>query len=120
MSCAALAVLFGHAFPIFLKFQGGKAVASFVGAFLCLTPLPLLAVILVFVITVAYSRFISLGSVVAAATLPFAVWLILHPPLPVLAASLIAGILIVWRHKGNIDRLRTGTENVFSFGGKKS
>jgi glycerol-3-phosphate acyltransferase PlsY len=120
MSGAALAVLFGHAFPIFLKFQGGKAVASFVGAFLCLTPLPLLAVILVFVITVAYSRFISLGSIVAAGTLPFAVWLILHPPLPVVAAALIAGTLVIWRHKGNINRLRAGTENVFSFGGKKS
>ena len=120
MSGAALAVLFGHAFPIFLKFQGGKAVASFVGAFLCLTPLPLFAVILVFVITVAYSRFISLGSIVAAGTLPFAVWLILHPPFPVLAAALIAGILVVWRHKGNMERLRAGTESVFSFGGKQS
>ena len=63
MSAAALAVMAGHAFPVFLKFQGGKAVASFVGAFLCLAPLPLAAVLVVFVVAVAATRYISLGSV---------------------------------------------------------
>src|ERR1700693_6090427 len=62
-SAAALAVMAGHAFPVFLNFQGGKAVASFVGAFLRLTPVPLAAVLAVFVITVAVTRHISLGSI---------------------------------------------------------
>ena len=79
MSAAALAVMAGHAYPVFLKFQGGKAVASFVGAFLCLTPAAILAVLLVFVVTVAWTRHISMGSIVGAATFPLAVWLIVQP-----------------------------------------
>src|SRR5580693_3094465 len=65
MSCAALAVLLGHAYSIWLGFKGGKAVASFVGAFAYLTPVPLLAVILIFVFLTATTRYLSLGSVAA-------------------------------------------------------
>src|ERR1700730_10914286 len=115
-SLAALAVMAGHAYPVFLKFKGGKAVASFIGAFLYLTPLPLLAVLLLFVIVVAATRHISLGSIVAAGTFPLAVWLILHPPAPVVVAALIAGAFIVVRHKANIERIRAGNEHVFRFG----
>src|SRR5579863_10312082 len=68
MSLAALAVMAGHAYPVFLKFKGGKAVASFIGAFLYLTPLPLAAVLVLFVITVAATRAISAGSIMAAGT----------------------------------------------------
>ena len=119
MSAAALAVMAGHAFPIFLGFKGGKAVASFVGAFLRLTPVPLAAVLVVFVVTVAVSRHISLGSIIAAATFPFAVWLILHPAWVEVAAALLAGGFIVYRHKENIQRLRAGNENTFRFGSRK-
>ena len=115
MSAAALAVMAGHAFPVFLKFKGGKAVASFIGAFLYLTPLPLFAVLILFVIVVAATRMISAGSILAAATFPLGVWLILHPSEPVLLASLIAGGFIVYRHKANLERLRAGTENVFAW-----
>jgi glycerol-3-phosphate acyltransferase PlsY len=120
MSAAALAVMAGHAFPVFLKFQGGKAVASFVGAFLRLTPLPMLSVLVVFVVVVAWTRHISLGSILAAGTFPLAVWLILQPPLPIVVASLVAGVFIIYRHRGNIRRLRAGSENILSFGGRKS
>ena len=114
-SAAALAVMLGHAFPVFLKFRGGKAVASFIGAFLYLTPAPLSAVLALFVIVVAATRYISLGSILAAALFPFGVWMILHPAWPVLAASAIAGAFIVWRHRANIARIRAGTEHVFRF-----
>jgi glycerol-3-phosphate acyltransferase PlsY len=113
MSLAALAVMGGHAFPVFLKFQGGKAVASFIGAFLALTPVPLLAVLFVFIVIVAATRYISAGSILAAGMFPLGVWLILHPPLPVFLAALVAGAFIVYRHKSNLERLRTGKENVF-------
>jgi acyl phosphate:glycerol-3-phosphate acyltransferase len=113
MSLAALAVMAGHAFPVFLAFKGGKAVASFIGAFLCLTPLPVAAVLLLFVVVVAATGFVSTGSILAAATFPFGVWMILHPPAPVLLAAIAAGIFIVYRHKENIRRLRAGTENTF-------
>lgn len=115
MSAAALAVMAGHAYPVFLKFQGGRAVASFVGAFLYLTPVPLLASILLFVIVVAATKYISMGSIIAAGSLPLAVWLIEHPPWPVLTAALAAGVFIIYRHSANIARIRAGNENVFRF-----
>jgi len=117
MSLAALAVMAGHAYPVFLKFRGGKAVASFVGSFLCLTPLPLAAVLVVFVGVVAKTRYISLGSIVGAATFPLAVWLILQPPLSVLVVAVVAGVFIIYKHRENIRRLREGHEHKFRFGG---
>jgi acyl phosphate:glycerol-3-phosphate acyltransferase len=119
MGAAALAVMIGHSYPAFLRFRGGKAVASFVGAWLCLTPLPLAAVLLVFAVMVAWTRRISLGSIVGAATFPLAVWLIAHPPFAVVATAILSGALIVYRHSENIARLRAGTESVFSFGSRK-
>jgi len=119
MSAAALAVMAGHAYPVFLRFHGGKAVASYVGAFLCLAPLALAATLVVFVGVVAWTRQISMGSIVGAATFPLAVWLIQRPVLPVLAASLIAGAFIIYKHSSNIHRLRDGTERVFRFGAPK-
>ena len=119
MSAGALAVMAGHAYPVFLRFQGGKAMASFVGAFLCLTPLALAAILVVFVGVVAWTRFISLGSIVAAAVFPLAVWIIMLPPLPVEGAAVLAAALIVYKHNGNIRRLHAGTEHVFTFGGRK-
>ncbi|MFB3776580.1 MAG: glycerol-3-phosphate 1-O-acyltransferase PlsY [Bryobacteraceae bacterium] len=118
MSLAALSVMAGHAFPVFLKFKGGKAVASCVGAFLCLAPLPLAAALVVFVVIVAVTRYVSLGSILAAGSLPLAVWLISHRSAYVLAAALLAGGFIIWRHKSNLERLRAGTEHVLSFGGR--
>ena len=115
MSLAALAVLLGHAFSFWLRFAGGKAVASFVGAFLFLTPLPLLAVILIFVLVVALTRYLSLASIVAAALFPFACWMILHPDWPVLVAAAGAAILIVERHSANLHRIRAGEERIFAF-----
>jgi glycerol-3-phosphate acyltransferase PlsY len=115
MSAAALTVMAGHAYPVFLRFQGGKAVASFVGAFLCLTPWALAAEVIIFVVIVAWTRHISMGSIAGAATFPLAVWLVEKAPLPAVAASIIAAAFIIYRHKGNIARLRAGTENIFKF-----
>ena len=119
MCVATLAVMAGHAFPVFLHFKGGKAVASFVGAFLCLTPLALSAVLVVFVVVVAWTRHISMGSVVSAATFPLAVWL-MQKDLIMLATALIAGAFIIYKHSSNIQRLRDGSESVFTFGAHKS
>jgi glycerol-3-phosphate acyltransferase PlsY len=116
MSLAALAVMAGHAYPVFLKFQGGKAMASFVGAFLYLTPIPMIAALLVFVMVVAATRQISMGSIVAAGALPLAAWLIEHPPSIVILATLAAAGFVIYRHWENIERIRSGTESVFRFG----
>ena len=115
MAAAAVAVMLGHAYPVFLAFRGGKAVASFVGAFLCLTPLALATVLVVFVGVVAWTRHISMGSIVAAAVFPLAVWLIAVPTWPVEAAAVIGAMLIIYKHSNNIQRLRAGTESKFTF-----
>ena len=120
MSAAALAVMAGHAFPVFLKFQGGKAVASFIGAYLYLAPIPLLAVLIVWIAAVAYTRYVSMGSILAAGMFPLAVWLFLQPPLSLVAASIISGAFIIYRHRANIARIRAGTEHVLSFGSRKA
>jgi len=116
-SLAALAVMAGHAHPVFLAFRGGKAVASCVGAFLCLAPLPLAAILVVWVVTVAATRYVSLGSILAAGLLPLSVWLISHPPVSVIASAGVAGVFIIWRHRANLARLRAGDEHKLSLGG---
>jgi len=119
-SLAALAVMLGHAYPVFLKFKGGKAVASLIGAFLCLTPLAAAAEVVVFVVVVAWTRHISLGSIAGAATFPLAVWLIQKPEPAVVVASLVAGAFIIYKHKSNIERLHAGTESQFTFGARRA
>jgi acyl phosphate:glycerol-3-phosphate acyltransferase len=115
MSFAALAVLAGHAWSIWIGFKGGKAVATFVGAYAYLTPVPLLAVVLLFVFLVAWTRYLSLGSVIAAGLFPIACWIILHPAWPVLLSAVGAAAVIVVRHRDNIARIRAGNERIFSF-----
>lgn len=119
LALSAAAVMLGHCFPLFLHFKGGKAVACFVGAFLYLTPLALLCVTVVFLAVVSLSKYISLGSLIGAATFPYLVWLTDRPPTPILAVSVFAALLIIYRHKANIQRLRNGKENVFSLRGGK-
>jgi glycerol-3-phosphate acyltransferase PlsY len=117
---AAVAVMLGHCYPVFLRFKGGKAVATFIGAFLFLTPLALACTTIVFVLVVSVSGYISLGSIIGALVFPFAVWFFEHAPNEIVAASICASLLVIYRHKANIMRLRAGNENIFSFKGKKA
>ena len=112
---AGVAVLLGHAFPVFLNFRGGKAVASFLGAYLYLAPVPIAAVAVIFFATVWRTRFISLGSLMGAITFPLAVWIIQRPAhWPLMVCSILTSALVIWRHYGNIVRLRSGQEHSFS------
>jgi glycerol-3-phosphate acyltransferase PlsY len=115
MSVAALAVMAGHAYPVFLKFQGGKAVASFIGAFLYLTPAPMAAALVLFAIVAVATRHVSMGSIVMAGSLPLAAWFIAHPPAVVLITTVVAAVFVIYRHGENISRIRAGTEYVFRF-----
>ncbi len=119
LSAAAFAAIAGHIFTPFLKFKGGKGVATFVGAFLYLTPAALAAATVVFIGFVLYSHYVSLGSVVAAATFPLGVWLIQKPPLVVLLAAVLSSALVIYRHKANLGRLHAGTENRFRWPTRK-
>lgn len=114
LALAAIFVMIGHCYPALLNFKGGKAVACFIGAFVYLAPLAMLVSAVVFIATVVLSKYISLASILGALVFPFAVGLISRPPQPILLASIAAALLIIYRHKGNIARLRAGTEPAFS------
>jgi len=117
LGLAAVAVMLGHCYPVLLRFKGGKAVACFVGAFLYITPLALAISAVVFFAVVKFSKYISLGSIFGAISFPFAVWLSNRSPRFILAASILAALLIVYRHRTNISRLRSGREHAFSLKG---
>jgi acyl phosphate:glycerol-3-phosphate acyltransferase len=120
---AALCVIAGHCFPVWLGFRGGKGVATAAGAFLALCPFAALGAIIVFILVVAYWRFVSLGSISAAAALPLLVYFLWAPghapPYAVTFGTLAAVLLVVYKHDANIQRLVQGDEPRFSFGKKK-
>lgn len=108
----------GHNFPIFFGFQGGKGIATSFGSLLVAMPQPILIAFAVFVITVALTRYVSLGSILAAITFPTMV-LIMQPfNLPVFSLCLFEGALAIWRHKANIGRLVRHEESKISFSKK--
>jgi glycerol-3-phosphate acyltransferase PlsY len=117
VAACALAVIVGHVFPVWLKFRGGKGIATGLGAFLCIAPLAVGCVALVFVAVVAATRYVSLGSIMAVALLPLFVWLIYARDVqsalvqPAVAASVAGGALVVFMHRANIGRLVRGEES---------
>ncbi|HPM04955.1 MAG TPA: glycerol-3-phosphate 1-O-acyltransferase PlsY [Candidatus Cloacimonas sp.] len=119
ISLCALAVIFGHVFPLYLGFKGGKGVATAGGAFLALAPLSVLVAICVFVIIVALSRYVSLGSILGAmAFLGHALWQISRRGISdyaLLALITIVVLMIVIKHRANLQRILGGTENKIAF-----
>ena len=119
LGLATVAVMIGHSFPVFLNFQGGKAVACYIGAFLYIAPLALVIMLLIFVLIVSVTKYISLASILASLLFPLVYWALVHPPVPILIAAIFAALLITYRHKANIQRLMAGNENVFSLKGRR-
>jgi acyl phosphate:glycerol-3-phosphate acyltransferase len=114
---AAFCAILGHMFTLWLRFKGGKGVATAVGAFAALAPRAIVVALVLFVIVVAVTRYISLGSMVAAGAFPLLVWW-LNPAerttAPILLLIAASSFLIVIRHKDNIRRLLAGTEHRWS------
>lgn len=113
---AALCALLGHMFPIWLRFKGGKGVATAAGAFAALAPRAMLICLALFAIVFLVTRYVSLGSIVAAAAFPFFMWRLSPADLRTASIFLVvaaSGLLIIVRHKDNIRRLLAGTENRF-------
>ena len=108
-AAAGLAAIIGHIYPVWLRFRGGKGVATACGVFAVLTPLALPPALAVFVAVVWITKYISLGSVIATMALPPLAYA-LGSPAPTVFAALAAAIVIVFRHRSNVWRLRTGTE----------
>jgi glycerol-3-phosphate acyltransferase PlsY len=106
---AAAAAVVGHIYPVWLRFHGGKGVAVAAGVFVVLTPLATGVAAALFLVIVWATRYVSLGSIAATLALPPAAWLT-GEPRAVVAAAAGTGALILFRHRGNIRRLRAGTE----------
>ena len=109
VAAAAVAVIVGHIFPVWLGFRGGKGVATGAGVFLLLAPVAVLCAGVVFLAIVLATRYVSLGSMVGAAMIPLFVWL-QSDSRPLLIAAVLGAALIVFAHRGNIGRLAHGTE----------
>ncbi len=117
-AAAALAVV-GHCFPVWLKFKGGKGVATGLGVFLAIAPWAALAALAVFIVVVWRTRYVSLGSIIAAAFLPL--WILLThtwiEPVgdfaPIMTALCAVSAVIIFKHSENIKRLMAGEENKF-------
>lgn len=120
VAAAAVVVIVGHIFPVWLEFSGGKGVATGVGVFLMLAPVAVALAAVIFILTVGLTRYVSLGSIVAAATIPLFVLLQngfirpLYGQVPIMTAALLGAALIVFAHRENIKRLILGTESRFN------
>ena len=120
MSLAALFAIIGHMFPVWLKFRGGKGVATALGAFALMAPKAVLVAAAIFVLVVFMFRYVSLGSILAVAAFPVMAW-VLHEygnSRAALAFMSLSSLLIMGKHHPNIRRLLAGTEN--RFGSKRN
>ncbi len=112
MTTAAFFAVLGHLFPVWLRFRGGKGVATSLGAFILLTPKSILFMLVLFLVIAVAFRYVSLGSVAVAAAFPLLAWA-LHEYVDSWQLVLIALVsaLVIWRHRQNIGRLAAGTES---------
>jgi acyl phosphate:glycerol-3-phosphate acyltransferase len=120
MMLAGIAALIGHCYPVWLRFKGGKGVATALGVFAVLCLPAALSALLLFLVVVAIWRYVSLGSVAAAAAMPLLIyflWAPHHaPPLIITFGTLFATVLVIFKHDANLQRLVEGTEKRFTFG----
>jgi glycerol-3-phosphate acyltransferase PlsY len=111
VAVAAVVGILGHCYPVWLRFKGGKGVATGVGVFLAISPIPVGLVLGIFVVVLAISRYVSLSSILATAAFPVLVFLIDHPPWPLLLGAAGGASIVIARHHTNIGRLLKGTES---------
>jgi acyl phosphate:glycerol-3-phosphate acyltransferase len=112
MTTAAFFAVLGHLFPVWLKFRGGKGVATTLGAFILLTPKSILCLVVLFLVIAVAFRYVSLGSVAVAAAFPLLAWALREyvDPRQLVLIALVSA-LVIWRHRQNIGRLAAGTES---------
>lgn len=119
VAAAGIAVIVGHIFPVWLRFRGGKGVATGIGVFLMLAPIAVAFAAVVFVVAVAWTRYVSLGSILSAVAIP--VFVLLQDALiwpvesmaPIMSIAIAGAALIVFAHRENVGRLISGSESKF-------
>jgi acyl phosphate:glycerol-3-phosphate acyltransferase len=112
MTTAAFFAVLGHLFPVWLKFRGGKGVATSLGSFILLTPKSILCLVVLFLVIAVAFRYVSLGSIAVAAAFPLLAWALREyvDPRQLVLIALVSA-LVIWRHRQNIVRLASGTES---------
>jgi glycerol-3-phosphate acyltransferase PlsY len=120
MALAALFAIIGHMYPVWLKFKGGKGVATALGVYLALAPKAIVVSMIVFFLVFAITKYVSLGSILASLAFPVAFWYFQRAESTPAVLVMICAIqaLIIWKHADNIRRLASGTES--KFGAKKA
>ena len=108
---AGIFAVLGHNYTCWLKFKGGKGIATTAGVYLALAPWPLFIALMIFILAVVLTRYISAGSITAAVVLPIMVWV--WPPQNIFLGMVTTalGVLAIYKHKSNLQRLMAGTEN---------
>lgn len=119
MMLAAVFAILGHIFPVWLGFRGGKGVATGLGLFLPICAKAVAAGVILWLLVVWFWRYVSLGSVVAAAALPILIYLLYAPPHAppeaVTFGAILISLLVIWKHRENMQRVIAGTENRFQW-----
>ena len=108
---AGIFVILGHNFTCWLKFKGGKGIATTGGVYLALAPWAVLIGVTAFILAVLATRYVSIGSIVAAVALPVAVWILPPHNLLMGIVTTALGVMAIYKHRGNIQRLMAGTES---------
>ncbi|HJO18611.1 MAG TPA: glycerol-3-phosphate 1-O-acyltransferase PlsY [Vicinamibacterales bacterium] len=111
-TAAGVATIMGHIYPVWLRFRGGKGVATAGGVFGVLSPIAALASVVIFLVVAWWTRYISAGSIVASLILVPLLYVMAAPPSTMIGGSLVT-VLILYRHRGNLIRLSDGTERRF-------
>jgi glycerol-3-phosphate acyltransferase PlsY len=111
VAAAAFAAVVGHCFPVWLKFRGGKGVATAAGVFFVLAPIQVGIAVAIFVVVLALGRYVSLGSIIAVGAFPGLFQIQIHPPIVLVVGAAACAAVIIARHQSNIRRLLKGTEN---------
>ncbi len=108
---AGISVVLGHNYTCWLRFKGGKGIATTGGAFLALAPWAVLVAIVVFVLLVLLTKYVSVGSIGTAIALPTTIWVMTPSDLFLCIVATLLGVMAIYKHKSNIQRLLAGTEN---------
>jgi glycerol-3-phosphate acyltransferase PlsY len=117
---AGIFAVLGHNYTCWLKFKGGKGIATSAGVYIALAPWALLIAMVVFILALLATRYVSVGSISAAVALPAAVWMLTPHNVLLGIVTTVLGVLAIYKHKGNLQRLVAGTESRLQFKKKET